>query len=189
MLNDIFGLILKNKEPAFSSDSFKNMEKGALTGGGRLVAVEPHHQREFPLDDAELDLGVVEGRLGLDEGFLGGVERLFELGLDLIGDDVALGLDIDDVLALLEELREHILGAGHLGLGLGELLLVLLVERVRPLVDVEAEHATVEVAGEGTPVPTLADRDRDLASAAVGLLAERRDGVVDRHDCLLRPRR
>ncbi|KKS12769.1 MAG: hypothetical protein UU70_C0033G0001, partial [Candidatus Yanofskybacteria bacterium GW2011_GWA1_41_6] len=50
------------------------MGKWALTDGN-LVAIEPHHQREFPPDDVELGLGVVDKRLGEADRGLSGLNQ------------------------------------------------------------------------------------------------------------------
>ena len=151
---------------------------------GQAGTVELDFQREFPPDYVELFLGVVDiggglkdvilGELdaGLDDGHLGHFGRLLGLGF--------------------LQLLQHRLSAGQLTFGLGELLLVQLVERDSARVDVEADPAVIsaalDVACEGTPIASLACHNRDLDPFAV--LRERRLAVdLNLHVCLLRPRR
>ncbi len=138
----------------------------------------------------ELDLGVVDeahrsGDLGcgdLDHAFQHCLCRGDVYLVDFRWVDIG-----NDAEFLLEDLEGRF-GAGEVGFGRPELVLVALVERDRPLVDVEADQGatlTVEVAGERVAVPSLVDRHCDLP--ALSPLTERRDRVL--HDCLLRPPR
>ena len=167
----------------------KGPHRGALwltlTSSG-LEAAELHHQREFPPDDVELGLGVVDSFGGLGHLVLGGLDlgrrRKGDRPLPLGGDRTVLG-GFDEGLPLSKKRFQHCFGAGELTLGLGEFLLVPFVERDRPLVNVQPDPCavlTLEVAGERATVGAFADRDRDLP--ALLAFAERRDLIL--HCCV-----
>ncbi len=162
---------------------------------GQAGAEELDFQREFLSDDVEFGLGVVDGRGRFGDVVLGDFELLFEGNVRCqqhrLGDDVAFGR-FGDVLELLLEALELGFGTDQIALGDGELILVELVERDGPLVDVQADPAVVptadDVTREGAPIASLADDDRDLRAIAVLRTAYRVYRIL-LHDCLLRPTR
>ena len=131
--------LLKNKEPAFSSDSIKNMEKGARVVRLPLADVELHHQREFPPDVRELLLGVGEGRLDEANRSLGNSDCVFEFSPHFFehgGVDDSFWYFGFRLLELAAETHQSPVGFGQIGLGHLEPILVLGIERHRARVGI-----------------------------------------------------